>query len=100
MVLVHVNYVDDQDVGMIASAGSSVVHCGEVMLTSGIDHSLSEVPPRGVNVCLGTDSMASMPKGAGRLERLDLRSDMVAMANAPSLSDAAILEMATMLGRE
>ena len=31
MVLVHVNYVDDQDVSMIASAGSSVVHCPEVI---------------------------------------------------------------------
>ena len=58
---VHANYLDDADVAALAQSGSSVVHCPQSHAYFGHApfpfHKLREA---GVNVCLGTDSLASV----------------------------------------
>lgn len=59
-VLAHVNYADDDDLDLLAGSGASVAYCPRT-------HRFFEHPPhryrdmlaRGVNVCVGTDSLAS-----------------------------------------
>jgi 5-methylthioadenosine/S-adenosylhomocysteine deaminase len=53
----------------------------------------------GVNLCLGTDSLASTRKESGRAPKLSLWAEMQALARAaPGLSPERILKMATMNG--
>ncbi len=61
-VIAHANYVSDADVKRIAASGAAVAYCPRT-------HGAFEHPPHrfrdmsaaGVNVCVGTDSLASNP---------------------------------------
>jgi cytosine/adenosine deaminase-related metal-dependent hydrolase len=61
-LLAHCNYLSDTDLDIIAKSGASVVHCPRTHAAFGHPrHPFAELQARGVNVCLGTDSLASNP---------------------------------------
>ncbi len=61
-VLAHVNYVGDEDIALIARSGASVAYCPRTHAAFGHPpHRFRDMLRAGVNVCLGTDSLASNP---------------------------------------
>jgi aminodeoxyfutalosine deaminase len=61
-LLAHANYVSDHDIELIAAAGASVVYCPRTHAAFGHPpHRVRDMLRAGVNVCLGTDSLASNP---------------------------------------
>jgi cytosine/adenosine deaminase-related metal-dependent hydrolase len=94
---VHANCLDDNDIKALAESGSSVVHCPQ-------SHAYFQHPPfrqkdlaaEGVNVCLGTDSVASIiPPRRGKVE-LNMFAEMRAFATAfPDVAEEKIVRMAT-----
>ena len=59
-LLVHCNYISDDDIVLIKSAGSCVVYCPRSHSFFGHkDHRFQKLLKTGVNVALGTDSLAS-----------------------------------------
>lgn len=92
-VIAHANYVTDADISRIAASGASVAYCPRT-------HHAFEHPPHrfqdmlaaGINVCVGTDSLASNPS----LSTLDeLRS---LGKHYPDLPADEILTMGTLRG--
>lgn len=61
-VLAHANYVTDEDIGRIAASGSGVAFCPRTHRAfQHPPHRFREMLSAGINVCLGTDSLASSP---------------------------------------
>ena len=61
-VLAHANYVSDSDIALIAASGASVAYCPRTHAAFGHPpHRFRDMLRAGVNVCLGTDSLASNP---------------------------------------
>ena len=61
-ILVHANYVNDNDIDCIAASGSSVAYCPRTHRAFGhAPHRFRDMLAKGVNVCIGTDSLASNP---------------------------------------
>jgi len=59
-VYAHYNYPSDADIGLMAEAGANVVYCPRSHAFFGhAPHPLDRLLARGVNVALGTDSLAS-----------------------------------------
>ncbi len=107
LLAVHVNYLWRDDAMILARHGVSVVHCPRSHAY--FRHLLfprRELAEAGVNVCLGTDSLASTLKVGRRLPELSMFAEMQSLAaQEPELNAVAILEMATLnaaraLGRE
>jgi aminodeoxyfutalosine deaminase len=68
VLLAHVNYCDAEEMELLASSGASVAYCPRTREYFGHDASYPPYPHRyremlaaGINVCLGTDSLASNP---------------------------------------
>ena len=69
-ILAHANYVTDEDMTEIAKAQSSVAYCPRTHRAFGhAPHRFQEMLRAGVNVCVGTDSLASNP-GLSLLDEL------------------------------
>ena len=61
-VLAHVNYVSDEDIALIARGGAHVAYCPRTHAAFGHPpHRFREMLRAGINVCVGTDSLASNP---------------------------------------
>jgi len=61
-VLAHANYVNDDDLGLIAASGASVAYCPRTHAAFGHPpHRFRDMLRAGINVCVGTDSLASNP---------------------------------------
>ncbi len=61
-LLAHVNYIDDDELALLARGQASVVWCPRTHAYFGHPpHRFREMLARGVRVCLGTDSRASSP---------------------------------------
>ncbi|NOS99482.1 MAG: amidohydrolase family protein [Phycisphaerales bacterium] len=61
-LLAHVNYVDDAHIELLAARGASVAYCPRTHAAFGHDpHRFVDMLLAGVNVCIGTDSLASAP---------------------------------------
>ncbi|MEK7756890.1 MAG: amidohydrolase family protein, partial [Planctomycetota bacterium] len=61
-VIAHGNYISDGDIKMIAESGSSVAYCPRTHHAFGNPpHRFREMLRAGINVCIGTDSLASNP---------------------------------------
>jgi len=91
-IIAHLNYLQDYDYELVASSGASVVHCPKCHTYFG--HAvfpLKALRDHGVNICLGTDSLASN-------NSLDMRSEMREAQHVHDLSDREVLEMATIHG--
>jgi len=95
---VHVNYLGDGDADLLGTTRASVVHCP-------LSHAYFKHAPfpyetlrrAGVNVCLGTDSLASVPCARGVQPELNLFMEMRRFAAAfRSVTPGEIIRMATM----
>ena len=91
-ILAHVNYIADAELAMLAAGRASVAYCprsSEFFGRSG--HRYAEMLSAGVNVAIGTDSLASNWS-------LDMLAEMRAIRRQGGLDDASILRMATING--
>jgi cytosine/adenosine deaminase-related metal-dependent hydrolase len=62
VVLAHVNFVDDEELEILAGSRASVVYCPRTHEYFGRPpHRFREMTARGINVAIGTDSCASSP---------------------------------------
>jgi cytosine/adenosine deaminase-related metal-dependent hydrolase len=92
-VLAHVNYVDDEELEILARGRASVVYCPRTHAYFGHrPHRFSEMLARGINVAVGTDSAASSPN-------LNLMEDLRLMYwLRPDVPVETLFEMATVRG--
>ncbi|MCH7702317.1 MAG: amidohydrolase family protein [Planctomycetes bacterium] len=61
-LLAHVNYVGAEEIQILARSGAHVVYCPRTHAAFGhAPHPYREMRRAGINVCLGTDSLASNP---------------------------------------
>jgi cytosine/adenosine deaminase-related metal-dependent hydrolase len=97
---VHANYLAENDFDLLAKRNASVVHCPRSH-----DYFRHEPFPLGkllkakVNVCLGTDSLATVRKTGNQKPELNLFDEMRAFLKMnPEISANQILQMATMNG--
>jgi len=104
---VHANYLEDADIAALAQSGSSVVHCPQSHAYFGhAPFPFQKLRAAGVNVCLGTDSLASVLVPRRAKPELNMFTEMRTFAAAhPEVSPATIVRMAThhgarALGRE
>jgi len=91
-IIAHLNYLQDYDYELVASTGASVVHCPKCHTYFGhAPFPLKALRDHGVNICLGTDSLASN-------NSLDMRSEMREVQEFHDLSDQEVLEMVLLNG--
>jgi cytosine/adenosine deaminase-related metal-dependent hydrolase len=97
---VHANYISKTDAALLGSNGCSVVHCPRSH-----DYFGHRKFPRkilsdaGVNICLGTDSLASSTARPKKKLELNLFSEMQSFAKInPEVSAEEILRMVTING--
>ncbi|MFQ5490298.1 MAG: amidohydrolase family protein [Phycisphaerae bacterium] len=89
-LLAHVNYVDDGELEVLARSGVHVVYCPRTHAAFGhCPHRFAEMLARGINVCVGTDSLASNPS-LSVLEELRF-----AHRQCPELAVEKLFEMGT-----
>ena len=95
---IHVNYLASDDAAILARHKVNVVHCP-------ISHRYfghrcfpyPELAKAGLNIALGTDSLASTPKSNKQAPELNLFAEMQVFANQwPELSPTTILRMSTL----
>jgi cytosine/adenosine deaminase-related metal-dependent hydrolase len=100
VLAIHVNCLARGDATLLAKNKTSVVHCPR-------SHDYFKHPAfqrarlagAGVNVCLGTDSLATVRKAGKTKPELDLLAEMRALADRDkTVSPSEILEMATVNG--
>jgi len=100
LLAVHANHLARHDATTLAANGVSVVHCPRShTYFQHLRFPREELEAAGVNLCLGTDSLASVRKESGRAPELNLFAEMQALARAErTLAPEIILRMATMNG--
>ncbi len=92
-VLAHANYVDDDDLDRIGRGGASVAYCPRTHAAFGHPpHPFKRMRAAGINVCIGTDSLASNPS-------LSVLDELRALRRAgPEVPPDEILAMGTLCG--
>jgi cytosine/adenosine deaminase-related metal-dependent hydrolase len=100
LLAAHMNYLAKGDAVLLGKRKVHVVHCPRGHWYFSHDpFPLSRLARAGVNVCLGTDSLASVHKPRHQVVELNLFEEMQALAeNEPSLSARKIVRMATVNG--
>jgi len=100
LLAIHVNYLGREDALLLGKRGVNVVHCPRSHDYFRHDaFPLRRLARAGVNLCLGTDSLASMYKSRRQTVELNLFDEMRMLAkNQPWLSAKKIVRMATMNG--
>lgn len=96
----HVNYLTRGDAAILARSGTHVAHCprSHFYFSHG-RFPLATLRRAGVNLCLGTDSLASVYRRRGEAVALSMFDEMRTLAEAGhALHPEAILRMATMNG--
>ncbi len=92
-LLAHVNYVSDRDLDLLAASSASVVYCPRTHhFFRHEPHRYRDMLSRGINVCLGTDSLASNDTLSILDELRFLRS------RDADITNAQLLDMATLAG--
>ncbi len=93
---IHANYLAPDDLELLGQSGANVVHCpSSHEFFAHNPFAYAELKRRGVNVCLGTDSLATQAAGS----RLDMLAEMRRFQRSyPTVSPAEILQMATRNG--
>lgn len=98
LLAVHANYLADGDAALLSRHGVSVVHCPRSHAYFG--HRPFPWPglsAAGVNVCLGTDSLATVPRRSEQV--LDLFAEMRSFqAHHPGVSPETVVRLATWHG--
>jgi cytosine/adenosine deaminase-related metal-dependent hydrolase len=100
LLAVHVNYLGRKDAALLAERRVHVAHCPRSHSYFRHDaFPLSRLARAGVNICLGTDSLATVYKTRYQVVELNMVDEMRLLADAtPSLSPERILRMATLNG--
>ena len=100
LLAVHVNYLAHGDASLLGRGHANVVHCPRSHRY--FHHEpfpLERLARAGANICLGTDSLATVFQKRHQPVELNLFEEMRALAQAmPSLSPRSILKMATVNG--
>jgi cytosine/adenosine deaminase-related metal-dependent hydrolase len=93
VLVAHGNYLEDAEIEILARSASSVVYCPRSHAFFGHpEHPWRRLLAGGVNVCLGTDSLASSPS-------LSILDELRFLASRASDADPrTLLEMATLRG--
>jgi cytosine/adenosine deaminase-related metal-dependent hydrolase len=97
---IHANYLNDADIMALAESGSSVVHCPQSHAYFGhAPFPFQKLRHAGVNVCLGTDSLASVMVSRRAKAELNMFTEMRSFADAhPEAAPETIVRMATRHG--
>jgi cytosine/adenosine deaminase-related metal-dependent hydrolase len=100
LLAVHVNYLAKNDAALLARRRVHVAHCPRShAFFKHAPFPLKRLRRAGVNVCLGTDSLASVYKPRRQSVELSLFSEMQTLAeSAPWLPKRNLVEMATVNG--
>ncbi len=100
LIAVHVNYLWRHDAGILGRGQVSVVHCPRSHdFFRHLRFPRQELESAGVNICLGTDSLASVRIERGAKPELNLFEEMRAfLGRSPDVAPDAVLRMATMNG--
>jgi len=100
LLAVHVNYLAPGDAALLERRGVSVAHCPRShVFFRHRRFPREELAGAGVNLCLGTDSLASVTKVRGRPMELNLFTEMQSFAAAhPDVPPETIVCMATLNG--
>jgi cytosine/adenosine deaminase-related metal-dependent hydrolase len=97
LLAVHLNYPEPGDLALLSRKGVHVVHCPRSHFY--FNHHpfpLRRLASAGVNVCLGTDSLASVYKRRGENMELSMFAEMQELRRVhPRLMADTILRMAT-----
>jgi cytosine/adenosine deaminase-related metal-dependent hydrolase len=97
-LLVHCNYLTPDEMGPLAKAHADVVWCPRThAFFNHQPHPWKEMLSRGINVCIGTDSLASSPS-LSILDELRFVRVNDASARADSLLESATIRAARALG--
>ncbi len=100
LLAIHVNYLGRNDAALLARRGAHVVHCPRSH--DYFNHAafpLQRLMKHGVNICLGTDSLASVYRSRRQTLELNMFEEMRMLAkNQPSVSAKRIARMATVNG--
>lgn len=90
---VHLNYLEDYDLTALAQSGASVIHCPKCHTYFGHNpFPMKDLRAAGINICIGTDSLASN-------NSLDMRSEIREARNFnPGISDRDWMAMGTLNG--
>jgi len=91
-VLAHVNYIDDAEMKTLAGSGASVVccpRCNDFFGRSG--HRYAEMLAAGINVAVGTDSLASNTS-------LDMLAELARLRAEAKVDNQTLLKMGTLHG--
>ncbi len=92
-VLAHCNYVDESDIEMLAAGSAHVAYCPRTHSAFGHDeHPFRRLLAANINVCIGTDSLASNPS----LSVLDEVRHVHRLH--PEMGGASLLDLATRRG--
>ncbi len=107
LLAVHVNYLWRHDAGVLGRNGVSVAHCPRSHdYFRHLRFPFQELVEAGVNICLGTDSLATVRSERWAKPELDLFAEMTAFAGKHSdVAPDRIVRMATVnaaraLGRQ
>ncbi|NBR84705.1 MAG: hypothetical protein EB141_02330 [Verrucomicrobia bacterium] len=94
---VHVNHLAPGDARLLARAGAHVAHCPRSHAFFRHEpFPFGELHDAGVNLCLGTDSLASIAKENRRKPELDLFAELRAFAaQHPGLAPEEFLDLVT-----
>jgi cytosine/adenosine deaminase-related metal-dependent hydrolase len=97
---VHVNYLADGDAKLLAKRKASVAHCPRSHAYFGHeDFPFARLTRAKVNLCLGTDSLATVYKRPRQTVELNMFAEMQAFATQfPRVAPEKILRMATVNG--
>jgi cytosine/adenosine deaminase-related metal-dependent hydrolase len=91
-IIAHLNYLQDYDYELMARTGASAVHCPKCHTYFGhAPFPMKALRAHGVNVCLGTDSLASN-------NTLDMRAEMREAQVLHGLGYRDVLEMVLLNG--
>jgi cytosine/adenosine deaminase-related metal-dependent hydrolase len=100
LLAVHVNYLASGDVGLLARKHINVVHCPRSHdFFQHQEFPFKELAAAGINLCLGTDSLATVIKKPRQSVELNMFTEMRQFATKhPEVSAEEILRMATRNG--
>ena len=96
---VHANYLSPGDIDKLANRSASVVHCPRSHQYFGhAPFPFSELRERGVNVCLGTDSLASVRPDHRPVELSMFEEMQLFSTTHPEIHSDEVIRMATSNG--
>jgi aminodeoxyfutalosine deaminase len=100
LLTAHANYLGRKDAALLGKRGVHVVHCPRSHFYFHHDpFPFRRLAKAGVNLCLGTDSLASVYKTRRQTVELNLFEEMRALAHAhPWLSARSIIRLVTLNG--